>query len=1070
MDRYVLQLFFIFTLSYSFYCDAIGENNKQLVSSLLDYHAPIPTWNENSNYLNMRGNKNPQQGDSTDSLCDISSDIDDFMGCWSSNSFSFMKRSPLNKGIQSRILNNIQDYKEYIPYYLRKNILPNNHSSVNKIKNIYDDCKNDTRCVSDSEKNDWLKSVKYWLTVNSDYFIDDLISLIKYPTNIDYEEHYFLLNALFKQSPTLAKKISDDWIKGTNLYFNALIKLNYYERQVTDELRSELVNITMTDTNDHLTNSFKQQYPKIMGYKFLIIEKLLSSTWQNKSDYFRTIIEKVDADKLYKITKTNPDYFIPILIGFVNSSSRELHNKTVEVLSSFNLKNTRKDALRPLLPWLSSPTWTNISSMKRLRLIQSLDRVNLLESINGLIWVLENDLDDAYIQYAAETLSFYKPNNISPVFRRAIRRMKDTHYREKTIMLALNLGVYTVAECTEGILAFADFIKNKENRESWDNRGYGQPLFDEKLVIGSLVSRIRSKELQDNIVHNLLENRQLTNAQLLTISDWGHQNIDKEIIKRLSKEVADPKLIFSLLNRRQNLKQREKELLLKILNIGSYGSGIASILINDNNVIEKTLYQGNELEVSGLLASARLLRIELDVKKVASFQNSINNLLSKSAKLYLEMNDSPEARKFRQSSKTDDILILGARTSFDPGHFSYSSFNKLEKKLLDIYDLTASDEIFALISAGYWGNRGQQIITIKDGKGKLTLFQENGRFKYVDLSKDELNDFITFIRLNEVDDLAPYTPNIHDGIQYEYIHIKPEFGRRVFMNNPGRKSDIYRKIVAKFQNLLKEKTYKIDYLVREKEKNIELLALSEKPKAWLKYNQKYARVKSQCGDEISTWQARSLKQAIYGTAWELYQCIEGSKKVMTDNGSYGREPVITPDGKWLLSAKLKEGDWSNPNHIALINLTSQHEKILPIEPAQNLDPVVWLENHRKFLIFRTNNDIYIGMADNETANHENYLYDPYTKTLEKTQGDFLWIEDHYKLPLKPTNEKNIVWMARPNYEEKHTVFGKYNLEDFSFRTIKIIEELIFTSQDIWISENESKLYIDTGNDLLMLPL
>ena len=42
-----------------------------------------------------------------------------------------------------------------------------------------------------------------------------------------------------------------------------------------------------------------------------------------------------------------------------------------------------------------------------------------------------------------------------------------------------------------------------------------------------------------------------------------------------------------------------------------------------------------------------------------------------------------------------------------------------------------------------------------------------------------------FLSENHVDDLPPLNTAVADGMQYEFVRLSREGGRRVFMNNPG---------------------------------------------------------------------------------------------------------------------------------------------------------------------------------------------------------------------------------------------------------------------------------------------
>src|SRR5580698_399304 len=102
----------------------------------------------------------------------------------------------------------------------------------------------------------------------------------------------------------------------------------------------------------------------------------------------------------------DPDRWIPVMTRMVGDADRAVHDSAVSCLVRFHLDSGRKDALTPLLPWLMNPKWS--SARNRLRLIQTVDRLDMKESIPGLIAVLGEEDDQYDRSYAAESLAYFR--------------------------------------------------------------------------------------------------------------------------------------------------------------------------------------------------------------------------------------------------------------------------------------------------------------------------------------------------------------------------------------------------------------------------------------------------------------------------------------------------------------------------------------------------------------------------------------------------------------------------------------------------------------------------------------
>jgi hypothetical protein len=271
----------------------------------------------------------------------------------------------------------------------------------------------------------------------------------------------------------------------------------------------------------------------------------------------------------------------------------------------------------------------------------------------------------------------------------------------------------------------------------------------------------------------------------LLISAWPSLSSDRETVRQIKEGTVTPQAIANALERRKLLQKTVKMELAELGASQGAPAGFASVLLADSDR-ESAILQGTDEEAqSAMMASARLIRESLAIYPVAKLLNSSNPYLASAAEAYLETEDSPQARNLVLGMHPNQAKIIGARESYDPGHFSYKSFDQLEGQLSEqVRQAKEPDELYALLSAGYWGDAGQIIVHVRQHEATLEYIKRSQQTKRRALSAAELELLVRFLQENQIDDLGPLNLAANDGMQYEYIHLTRAGGRRVFMNNP----------------------------------------------------------------------------------------------------------------------------------------------------------------------------------------------------------------------------------------------------------------------------------------------
>jgi hypothetical protein len=99
------------------------------------------------------------------------------------------------------------------------------------------------------------------------------------------------------------------------------------------------------------------------------------------------------------------------------------------------------------------------------------------------------------------------------------------------------------------------------------------------------------------------------------------------------------------------------------------------------------------------------------------------------------------------------------------------------------------------------------------------------------MAKEEFEQLKSFVRSEKVDDLGPLSQMVFDGMQYEYVHLTPTHGRRVFMNNPGVSDSggsVYDRLCGVFFKLLGAQRLSIEYPQLSKLPGFEVLVADQR--------------------------------------------------------------------------------------------------------------------------------------------------------------------------------------------------------------------------------------------------
>src|SRR5262249_550965 len=135
-------------------------------------------------------------------------------------------------------------------------------------------------------------------------------------------------------------------------------------------------------------------------------------------------------------------------------------------------------------------------------------------------------------------------------------------------------------------------------------------------------------------------------------------------VERIGEGWADVDSITVALETRDTLSKSAGDELYGLVKQGGYAAGVAAAILNDKREWKAILENSDAKAQLALLACARYLRDKLPVELAGKSLNSPNRALAKAAESYLEVEDSPEARKLILARHPGEAYILGDTTAF----------------------------------------------------------------------------------------------------------------------------------------------------------------------------------------------------------------------------------------------------------------------------------------------------------------------------------------------------------------------------------------------------------------------
>ena len=397
--------------------------------------------------------------------------------------------------VMDRILAEVEKEPNLLTNFLT--VLSKKPESSAFLKRMYDNG------LNDEEANQYqLENLKQYLTYNSDYFTDDLVSAAEqvrdeneYVTNqqellalsrVNFERARPILDRLLNDSSQPVSQTLASWA----LYMNALKEGNSFD---ADDYRRRLMRVV-------------EDKSALPGNRDLALDALVyGGDFPGRDDWYFGLMEDETLHDLRVrgvsytglttlLMRSPPDKYVDKMIELLKSSNIGVRSAAARNLTVV-INNNGPEVAQALLPWLEDPKWVkNLDAQRRL-VVTALARHKIPESVPGLISIMNEkivvDYDPEDYNYGANTYSSntnlavkpaqkekrevfpYRDEAISALIKQeniqaaaALRQVLpevQPWKRNDVVRAILVSGGYTVAEQMDALEAIAK--KSREQQE-----------------------------------------------------------------------------------------------------------------------------------------------------------------------------------------------------------------------------------------------------------------------------------------------------------------------------------------------------------------------------------------------------------------------------------------------------------------------------------------------------------------------------------------------------------------------------------------------------------------------------
>jgi HEAT repeat protein len=739
----------------------------------------------------------------------------------------------------------------------------------------------------------WQGIVRQKLMFNSSYFRDELIEVARLLSKQSYVDKS-ALQALARLDWDAAKPLIEDLLKNPVSTQSVKAQAMLYEQaaktndsSTAESLRSQLMAVVAN--------------PTMGSERHDAFTALMESEWSGRDEWFVSLFadptlsgvrveEKIAAEKTKTETKspmakaleprfedqerdsnilwipltTAADKLVPIVAGLIGNGNRVIHLAGVSTLAAFltnpsGKEEVRKQAARALLPWLSEPDWGG--KFERWAYLESLSKMNLPESVPGLIWMLDNDSDTESLALVAVALVKYKNPQAIPALRRALNRGSNEFSRESIIVALAKLGGFPDAEAAAAIEAYArrTLTEDGEAELREAREGSSEKPLPLQISIGLVLSENEDVDISDGLATMLFNRAKVLKRtqpdlarKLVSIAQQSDGIVaDLNLIEQIAEGWVNVEALKLALDGRAQLRKRAAGNVEELFKQGGYQTGLAAVILNEENKLNSVLAGSDALAQQALLVAARYTRQKLPVESVGKLL--ANASLVAVAESYLEVEDSAEARKLIWSRHPGEARILGEGREWGINEEAFyappptgaakkdgpPTLGKWEEKMRqEVLRANGPTEIYAVTPSINTGVTNSIIVRVGQSGAEISLHQAEGRRLYRTLDSSELQELKELTSREEVENLGPEAPLrqvqfVHDRrLVFEYLRLTKDGGRRIMLSQlrraPKKDATLHEQLSGLFYRLSKTGEFKLRYTMEDLIPGVEVLVAEDK--------------------------------------------------------------------------------------------------------------------------------------------------------------------------------------------------------------------------------------------------
>lgn len=362
-------------------------------------------------------------------------------------------------------------------------------------------------------------------------------------------------------------------------------------------------------------------------------------------------------------------------------------------------------------------------------------------------------------------------------------------------------------------------------------------------LLNAVVSRINVLDRSD---------RTLADALRRIMLGWQGAAVNLVLLNDIKNGKADINAILKLLSIRKELREKQINDVYAIRSGGtSLALGLSACLLETQGDFNALLVTENWEAKAAMFGCARLIRAQLPINIVAQNLSSPNKPLALAAELYLESEDSPQARAVILAKYPNQAKILGATTHFGNSEGAtdnqfisalfrsvnniswldqyyiadeYENVEKTEKKLQK--EIISSPELLGVYA--YDNN----FVRIYNDRIMYSFAEDDSRYRERYLTPAEFDNLKNYLVANRVDEQLPFLSPCGEEMactDKELLMLGRQGGRRVYLRGYDT-SEFFKGLDKMFEEMQKAPA-KLRYELEKSVTGLEILFADDNLKA-----------------------------------------------------------------------------------------------------------------------------------------------------------------------------------------------------------------------------------------------